>query len=210
MGTASSSFPNSLDALNDAYDPNIGPAVMAMQNFYGGYTGPSTLTKVVAQSFPDELASSSLTCTAGTVFATIMTLSAGTVINNISVVTAVTAASTPTNQWAGIASVATTAKVLAHSADGTTAVVAADTVITFALTAAYTIPTTAQYYVFFCVAATTGPTVAAAVTQGAHGRGNVAPFTSGPCATAQTTVLATGSTFTQPTSTAAAPLVYLS
>ena len=209
MGTASSSFPNTLDTLNDAYDPNIGPAVMAMQNFYGGYTGPTALTNVVAQSFADELASSSLTATAGTVFAVTMTLRAGTVINNISVVTAVTAASTPTHQWAGIASVATTSKVLASSADGTTAAIAADTVITFALTAAYTIPTTGLYYIYFCVAGTTGPTVAAAVTLGAHGRGNVAPYNTGPCATGQTTVLAAGATFTQPTASAAAPLAYL-
>jgi hypothetical protein len=206
---AASTFPGKLDTLNSAYDPNLGPAVMAMQNFYGGYTGPSALTGVTTQSFPDELATSSLTATAGTVFATLMTLAAGTVVNNISVVTAVTAANTPTHQWAGIASFATTSKVLASSADGTSGAIGADTVITFALTAAYTVPTTGLYYVYFCVAGTTGPTIAAGVTLGAHGRGNVAPYPSGPCATGQTTVLAVASTFTQPTAAAAAPLIYL-
>lgn len=209
MANASSVFPMSQDNLNKAYDPSIGPAVMAMQNFYGGYTGPSALTGVTTQSFPDEVATSSLTATSGTVFGSILTLAAGTVVNNISVVTAVTAAGTPTHQWAGIASVATTSKVLASSADGTSAAMAADTLITFALTAAYTIPTTGQYYVYFCVAASTAPTIAAAVSLGAHGRGNVAPFLSGPCATGQTTVLAVASTFTQPTAAAAAPLLYL-
>lgn len=183
---------------------------MAMQAYYGGYTGPTTLTAVTAQSFPDELATSSLTATAGTVFASIMTLPAGFVLNSISLVNAVTATSTPTHQWAGIATVATTSKVLAVTADTTTAVVAADTVNTFAFAAPYTVLTSGQYYIFFCIAGTTGPTFAAAVTLGAHGRGNVAPFPSGPCATAQTTVLAVGSTFTQPTVAAAAPLIYLS
>ena len=207
---AGSTFPMTNDTLNKAYDPNIGPAVAAMQSFYGGYTGPATLKNVVAQSFPDELATSSLAATAGTVFATVMNFTAGTVINNISIITAVTAASTPTNQWAGIASVATTAKVLATSADGLTAAIAADTVITFALSAAYTIPTSGQYYVYFCVAGTTGPTVAAAVTAGAHGRGAVsAPYPCGPCATSQTTPLAVASTFTQPTAAAANQLVYI-
>lgn len=210
MGNAASTFPMTLDTLNAAYDPDTGPAVMAMQNFYGGYTGPASLTSVVAQSFPDEVATSSLTVTAGTVFATIMTFAAGTVIKKISVVTAVTAASTPTNQWAGIATVATTAKVVAISTDGLTAAVAADSVISFALATAYVIPVSGQYYVFFCIAATTGPTVAAAVTLGGHGRGNVAPFLSGPCATGQTTPPAVAATLTQPTAAAAAPLVYIS
>ena len=210
VGTgAGSTFPSSPDVLNRAYDPNIGPAVMALQQFLGGYVGPSALTNVFAQSIMDELATSSLTATAGTVFATIMTLSQGAILNNISLINAVTATSTPTHQWAGIASVATTSKVLAVTADTTTAVIAADTVQSFAFATPYVIPASAQYYVFFCIAGTTGPTVAAAPTLGTHGRGNVAPFTSGPCATTQTTVLAVGSTFTQPTAAAAIPLLYL-
>lgn len=206
---AGSTFPQTLDVLNRAYDPNIGPAVMAMQAFYGGYTGPASLTNVTAQSFPDELATSSLAATAGTVFASIMTLPAGLILNNVNLINAVTATSTPTHQWAGIATVATTSKVLAVTADTTTAVVSADTVQTFAFATPYTILTSGQYYIFFCIAGTTGPTFAAAVTQGSHGRGNVAPFATGPCATGQTTVLAVASTFTQPTVIAAAPLIYL-
>ena len=207
---AGSTFPMTADTLNRAYDPNIGPAVMAMQTYYGGYTGPTSLTNVVSQSFPDELATSSLTATAGTVFASIFTLAAGTILNNISIVNAVTATSTPTHQWGGIATFATTSKVLAVTADTTTAVIAADAVQTFAFATPYVVPTSGLYYIFFCIAGTTGPTLAAAVTLGTHGRGNVAPFNSGPCATGQTTVLAVASTFTQPTAAAAAPLIYLS
>ena len=92
---AGSTFPMTNDALQKAYDPNIGPAVTAMQQYYGGYMGPTALKNVVSQSFPDELATSSLTATAGTVFASLMNFTAGTIVNNISVITAVTAASTP-------------------------------------------------------------------------------------------------------------------
>jgi hypothetical protein len=206
---AGSTFPMIPDALNKAYDPALGAAVMAMQNFYGGYTGPSALANVVAQSFPDELATSSLTATSATVFGSLMTLTAGTVVNNISFVTAVTAGATMTNQWAGIASFATTSKVLASSADGTSAAIAADTLITYALTAPYTIPTSGLYYIYFCIKATTAPTIAAAATLSAHGRGVVSPILSGTCATTQTVPLAVGSTFTQPTAAAASPLLYI-
>jgi hypothetical protein len=206
---AGSTFPMTPDVLNKAYDPAIGPAVMAIQTYSGGYTGPSSLTNVIAQNIPDELANTTLTATAGTVFATIMLFPAGTILNNISLINAATPTSTPTHQWAGIATVATTSKVLAVTSDQTTAVVAADTVQSFAFATPYVIPTSGQYYVFFCVAGTTGPTFAAATSLGSHGRGNVAPFTSGPCATTQTTVLAVGSTFTQPTAAAAIPLIYI-
>jgi|SRR5665213_1546387 len=211
VGTgAGSTFPQTPDVLNRSYDPNVGPAIMAMQQFYGGYTGPSSLTNVIAQSIPDELATSTLTATAGTVFATLMQLSAGTVLNNVSIINAAGAASTPTHQWAGIASFATTSKVLAVTADTTTAVVSANTVQTFAFAAPYTVPASGLYYIFFCIAGTTGPTFAAATTLSTTGRGAVAPYLSGPCATGQSTVLAVASTFTQPTAHAAQPLIYLS
>jgi len=208
--SAGSTFPQTLDSLNKAYDPNIGPAVMAMQNFYGGYTGPASLTNVVAQSFPDEVATGSLTCTSGTVFGSLISLGAGTVINNISVLSAVTAGATMTNQWGGIATFATTSKVLAVTTDALTGAIAADSVITWSFATPYVVPTSALYYVFFMVKASTAPTVAAAVTLSAHGRGVIAPITSGPCATSQSTVLAVASTFTQPTAAAAAALIYLS
>jgi len=206
---AASTFPASPDTPNSAYDPIIGSAVRNIQNFYGGYTGPSSLTNVVSQSYPDELANTTLTATAGTVFASLFTLAAGTIITNISVINASTTTSTPTHQWAGLATFATTSKVLVVSSDQTTTAISADTVQTFVLTAPYTIPTSGLYYVFFCIAGTTGPTVAAATSLGSHGRGNVAPFNSGPCATGQTSVLTVGSTFTQPTAAAALPLFYL-
>lgn len=204
--TAGSPYPVNFDPIQPTYDPVVGPAVAALQQAVGIYTGPTGLTNVFAQSIPDELASSTLASTAGTVFATLVGFRAGVKINNISML-CYTASSTPTNQWAGIASFATTAKVLAISADGTTTADAIDTVLTYAC--AYTIPTSGLYYVFHMFAGTTGPALSAAPTLGTHGRGNIAPFTSGPCATGQTTPLAVASTFTQPTAASAIPLYYI-
>ena len=67
MGSAASTFPGVLDSLQADYDPNIGPAVAAMQQFLGGYIGPTVLTGVKVQTFPDELASGTLSPTSGTV-----------------------------------------------------------------------------------------------------------------------------------------------
>lgn len=210
MGNAGTNFPGGVDTFNAAYDPDLGPAVAQIESLLGAGEQPTAIAaqSIKAQSFPDILATSSLASTAGTVFAQLITLTAGTTISKISY-NVFTAASTPTAQWAGLASFLTTSKVLAISADGTTAAQAIDTVITYTLATPYVVPTSGLYYAFHCVAGTTGPAIAASPTLGAHGRGNITPFTSGPCATSQSTVLAVGSTFTQPTAAAATPLYYL-
>jgi hypothetical protein len=201
-------FPNSYDTLGGAYDPNIGPAVTQMQ-FVEGCVPTGTLTNVTAQSIPDITATSSVTLTAGTVVQTYIGLRAGQTVTNLSIITAATAASTPTNQWAGLAyPVGTTPKVVAVSADGTTAAIAANTVITFAMGTPYVVPVTGWYLAFVCVAATTGPTAAAAVTLGANGRGTAAPWLGGPGGTGKTTVPAVGATLTATTAAGAQLLVY--
>lgn len=210
MPNAASSFPATGTQLNGSYDPNIGLEVDAMEGFYGGYTGPSSLTGVFAQAMNDFDAISSLTATAGTVFAGLIWLAAGKTVNKLSFITAATPTSTPTNQWAGVASFATTSKVLAISADGLTAVDAADTVLTYSMGTPYPVTAGGLYYYFICFAATTGPTLCAGTTLGAHGRGNVAPFMSGPGATVQTTPPAVGATLTQPTVSAAQAQCYVS
>lgn len=210
MPNAGTNFPSGVDTFNSAYDPDLGPAVAQIESILGVGEQPTAIAAqgVKAQSFPDLFASSSLASTAGTVFAQLITLTAGTTISKISydVTTALVSA---TNQWAGIASFATTSKVLAISADGLTAAQAIDTVVTYSLGTPYVVPASGLYYVFHMVAAGTGPVIAAAPTLGTHGRGNIAPITAGPCATTQTTVLTVGSTFTQPTASAATPLYYL-
>src|ERR1035437_2148573 len=99
---AGTGFPNTFDTLGGTYDPNIGPAVTQMQ-FVEGCIPTGTLTNVTAQSIPDTTATSSVTLTAGTVVQTYIGLRAGQTVTNLSIITAATAASTPTNQWAGLA-----------------------------------------------------------------------------------------------------------
>ena len=212
MPNATSTFPGTLDTLNAAYDPDCGPAIQKVQEFFGGYVGPASLTGVNMQSLPDELATSTIQPTSGTVELYLMQFRAGHVINNISFVTAASAGSTMTHQWAGVASyvAGSNGKCLAISADGTSAAIAADTAISFALSTPYTVPTSGYYYVFYCIAASTVPTIAAAPSLGSHGRGNVAPIIAGPGDTSQTTPYVVGATVTAPTAAAAATLLYLS
>lgn len=213
MGNAASTYPAALDpGFNAAgVDPNIGPAVQALETFLGGYTGPAAITGVTSQNFPDELATGTLQPGSGAVALSLVQLRAGQVINNINLLTASVAASAPTHQWAGISSyvAGSNGVCLAISADATSAAHTADSVVTFALAPAYTVPTSGLYYVFYCFAATTVPTFAAAPTVSAHGRGNIAPFPAGPGDTGKSTPYAIGATVTAPTATAANPLVYL-
>lgn len=211
MAGASTSFPNSMDGFADgAYDPGIADAVNSLESLVGLSTG--VVTNVLTQTMQEELATSSVTATAGSVVLSAITLKAGWTINKLSFITAVTAASTPTNQWAGLAFAfgGTTPKCVAISADGLTTAMAADTVITYTLATPYVVTTSGLYYAFFCVAGTTGPTVAAAVTLGAHGRGNVTPFISGLGDTGKTTPYTIGATVAKPTNSQAQPLIYLS
>lgn len=211
---AGSTFPGTLDVLGTGpYDPTIAPAVQTLE-FLTGAVPPEALTGVFSQSIPDVDATSSVTMTAGTVFGALVGLRAGWTVTNLSIVTAVTAASTPTNQWAGLAypaeiTAAATSKVVAISADGLTAAMAADTVITFKMATAYLVPKTDWYLAFFCVAATTGPTAAAGVTLGSHGRGAVKPWLSGPGDTGKTTPYTVGATVGALTAAAATLLVYV-
>ena len=212
---ASSVFPGSTDSLGlGSYDAVIGSAVQMMQ-FIEGCVPPESLSNVLAQSVPDITATSSVTLTAGTVIGTLIGLRAGQTVTNLSIITGATAASTPTNQWAGLATppeltAAATTKVVAISADGLTAAMAASTVITFAMGTPYLVPKTGYYLAFVCVAATTGPTASASVTLGTTGRGAVKPWLGGPGDTSKTTPYAVGATVGALTAAGAQLLVYAS
>lgn len=206
MANPTTAFPAGYDAYtSEISDPSVPLAVNAIESMIGALA-PASLTGVFAQSMPDSLASSSLTSTAGTVFLTAQYFTAGQVLTHLNFVTAVTAASTPTNQWAVVASFKSSPLCLAIGTDGLTTAIAADTVISLPI--AYTIPTSGLYYVGHCIAGTTGPTIAAAPTLSAHGRGNVAPFTSGPGDTGKTTPYTVGAAVAKPTVAAAEPLYY--
>lgn len=214
MGNAASTYPMVIDAGFNAagVDPNVGPALQALETFIGGYSGPAAIKNVTMQNFMDELATSTLQPSSGAVALSLVQLRAGQVINNINVLTAATAVSAATHSWAGIASyvAGSNGVALAVSADGGSAAsMAADAVVTFALAPAYTVPASGYYYVYYCIVATTVPTFAAAPTLSGHGRGNIAPFPAGPGDTGKTTPYAVGATVTAPTATAANPLVYL-
>lgn len=210
-------FPQGVDSFNASYDPNLGPALQQVQALEGCYP-PEGLTNVTSQSIPDTLATSAVTLTAGTIIQTPLYLRAGQTVTNLSIITGVTASSTPTNQWAGLASPAgitggsgateATSKVVAISADGTTTAIAASTIITFALGTPYVVPASGVYIAFVCVAATTGPTASASITLGTSGRGAIESFICGPGATGQTTPPAVGATLTEITATSAQLLVY--
>lgn len=210
---AGTSFPASVDVLNASYDGSVGPALSQVQGTIGCFP-PEAVKNVTAQSIPDIAATSSLTMTAGSVFQTPIYLRAGQTVTNLLVISAVTAVSTPTNQWFGLASpfdvlgVTDTAKVVAISADGLTAAIAADTVFTFAMTTPYVVPTSGYYIAFGCIAATTGGTFAAGVTLGAHGRGAVEGWFAGVGGTGKTTPPAVGATLDETTAASAQLLVY--
>ena len=215
MGNAVTNLPNSNDVFLADYDPTIGPALTVVEAMLGFFP-PETLSgKVIAQTIPDYHAGDTVTLTAGDVVQAPIFLQAGQLISNLSVITAATAASTPTNQWAALcgpsdagAGTDVTTKVLAVSADGTSTAITADTVITFALGTAYTVPTTGWYTVAVCVAGTTGPTVAGLTLGGAHGRAAVEAFLAGIGATGQTTPPAVGATVTELTAGEGVMLVY--
>ncbi len=211
---AGSVFPGGIDSgLNAAYDPNLGPAVSAMQ-FVQGCFPPEALLNVIAQSIPDTEAFSTVTLTAGTVFQTLIGLRGGTTVTNLSLITAGTATSTPTNQWAGLAypgmapAADVTSKVVAISADGLTTAMAANTLLTYAMSTPYVVPLTAWYLAFFCVAGTTGPTAAAGTTIGSTGRGALEGWITGPGDTGKTVPYAIGATIGEMTAASAQLLIY--
>lgn len=218
MPGATTAYPYNVDGfIHGVPDPALADAVNYMQGVEGCFP-PETLNNVIAQSIPDTLATSTVTLTAGTVFQTPIALRAGQVVNNLSFITAGSGASTPTHSWVGLAypfnpSTANsfteaTSKVVAISADGLTAAIAANTIITTALSAAYTVPTTGYYIAFVCIAGTTGPTAAAGVTLGTAGRGAIEGFFTGPGDTGQTTPYAVGATIGETSAFAAQLLLY--
>lgn len=190
-----SAFPSGQDNFGGIPGDMILPfAVDAIANIIGPDAAP---TNVVAQTIPDILATSSLTCTAGTIFVTRCWVKPNTTVNGFSFITAVTAASTPTNWWLFLATSA--GVILAITPDQLTTAMAADTEFTVNLTTPYVDTAGGYRYVGIMVAATTGPTIASGVTLGTHGRGavkttNKSNVIAASCDTGKTTPPAVGST----------------
>ena len=79
--------------------------------------------------------------------------------------------------------------LLASTANATSTAWAANTVVTRALSAAYTVPTTGLYYVGIMVAATTAPSLAGVTAAGNAALRTTAPIISGNSTTTLTTTL---------------------
>lgn len=135
--------------------------------------------------FPDEFAgtlyrviprplvnSSTLACftTGGQVAVRSLELPVGLVVSNISLWTGTTAASGPTHSWAGILDASL--RVLAVSADQLTAAIAANSLITFALTSPLAIQVPGLYY---CAVSSTATTTAPTLAGGSLATGLSAP-----------------------------------
>ena len=84
-------------------------------------------------------------------------LAAGTVVTTIRIWSATTAASAPTHYNAGLYNSAGT--LLATGTDNTSTAWAANTLCSFTMQAAYTVPTSGLYYVGYSMVATTCPTI---------------------------------------------------
>lgn len=214
IGTnAGTVFPSGVDNFNAAYDPNLGPALQQVMGSEGFFP-PNTLANVTSQSIPDLFATSTVTLTAGSVFQVPLYLRAGQTVTSLSYYNANTQASTPTNQWvglafpAGLSGATATAKCVAISADGLTAVHLANTLVTTALSTPYVVPTSGYYIAFVCVAATTGPNASAGVTMGTVGRGAFAPWPAGVADTGKTTPYTVGVTVGATTAASASLLIY--
>lgn len=195
MPNASTTFASGvLDVLGKGrFDPSIPIAVEAIEALVAPFPPLAAIPNVVGQTVTDELITTTLTLTSGTVQATLMNLRAGTVVNNVNVNSNVVSG-TLSHAWVAITDM--NGKVLAVSANKTSGTSTSLGVWTFAITGGWTVPTSGQYYVHIvAVAATTQPTLDAQAAPGGL-RATQVPITSGTGATGQTTPPAIGATLT--------------
>lgn len=118
-------------------------------------------TGCLGETFPRCLGSSAtatqtIGATTGTVYMVALWLPAGLTVTNLNWITGSTAANTPTHWWLGLANASGVQQ--AHTADQTSGAIAANTLITKALTSPYTTTSTGTYYLLISVTATANPT----------------------------------------------------
>jgi hypothetical protein len=98
------------------------------------------------------------TNTSAYLYGTPIYLTAGTVVNNINFITGTTAGSGLSTAWGGLFTLSgTTATLVATTAAQAISSLAANSVFTWALTGAYTVPATGLYYVAISITGTTMP-----------------------------------------------------
>lgn len=165
-------------------------------------------TGAIQQTMPRYAISSTsaaIGANTGTVYMAGIWLPSGVTISNISWLTGATAATTPTHWWLGIADSAGVQR--AHTADQTTGAIAANTLITKALTASYTTPSMGLYYLLISVTATTNPTSAGYASTG--NQSAVSPLLAGVSTSAAQSTPGTDGTSTYAIATSAASLSYM-
>ena len=147
-------------------------------------TSPAfALTAYRSQSISVDDVVGSLAGVSGQLYMSAIPILAGTVVSNLSYVTGSTAAVTPTHQWAALFDL--NRNMLAASADGLAAAIAANTVIAYpiATTAAgaatsFTTTYTGLYYIGVLVNAGTQPTLACGPVYTGTAVANLAPTMS--------------------------------
>lgn len=138
-------------------------------------------------------------------------LYAGDVVTNLTFLSGGTAAGTPTNYWFALYDNSATPALIAQSADQLTAAWAANTAITLALSAAYTVPTTGIYYAAVMVKATTPPTLAGVTLYNAADAGAVVTGQAILAQTSGSSLVATApATIASPTTVSTIPYVVVS
>ena len=147
------------------------------------------ITGTLAESMPRELCPEVNTTAAasGTLNMQAIYLTAGQLVSNITLSSATTAAGTPTNYFFGLYDASR--NLLAQSANQTTTAWAANTVKTLAMTSAYRVPTSGQYYIGYFMTATTVATLKGGTARTGGQLANTAPIIYGTSTTGLTTAL---------------------
>lgn len=137
----------------------------------------------------------------------------GDVVTSLTFASGGTAAGTPTNWWFALYSAAATPALVSQTADQLTAAWAANTAMTKALAAAYTVPSDGWYFAAVMVKATTVPTLAGANPRAAAA-GAILSASYGEKALAVTSgaslVATAPATIATPTTVGTVPLVIVS
>lgn len=147
------------------------------------------ITGTVAETMPRETCPEVNTTVAasGTLFMQAIYLAAGQTVSAIQLWSATTAAATPTNYNAGLYDI--NRNLVAQSTNKTTEAWAANAQKSFALTAAYKVPVSGQYYIGYYMAATTVVTMKGGTAKTGGQLGSSIPILHGTSTTGLTTTL---------------------
>lgn len=147
------------------------------------------VTGTIAETIPRELCAEVNTTVgaSGTLFMQAIYLTAGQLVSNITLWSATTAAGTPTNYNVGLYDV--NRNLLVNGTNKTTEAWTANSSKTFAMTAAYRVPTSGVYYIGYYMTATTVATLKGGTAKTGGQLAGAAPALHGTSSTGLTTAL---------------------